>query len=100
MFEKFRFNFENYQILLKTTTRLKAVAEYNEELTFIIIKTIDFILANYELKYRKYDEKFMAEEVPNRINDLVKGIVEQENVKVINPEYFYNSNEGKYMKII
>ena len=45
--EKFRFNFENYQILIKLIARLKAVSLYREELTFIIVKIVDFITVNY-----------------------------------------------------
>ena len=42
----------------------------------------------------------MKEEIPLKLPELCSLILNQENVKVINPEYFYNSNEGVYMNIL
>jgi hypothetical protein len=42
----------------------------------------------------------MEKEIPKRLAELSAAITTHENVKLINPEYFYNTNEGRYVAII
>ena len=93
-------NFDNYQILIKTMSRLNALSLSRDELTFVLLKVVEFICKNYEMKLRKYDEEFMEEEIPKRLAEVSSMITTHSNVKLINPEYFYNTNESRYVKII
>jgi hypothetical protein len=61
---------------------------------------LEFIPANYEVNSKKYDEKFMENLVQKRMMDVVQSIAGHYNVKLINPEYFYNNNEKKFIRII
>lgn len=49
-------NFDNYQIFVKTMSRLTALSQSRDELTFVLMKVVEFISRNYEMKLRKYDE--------------------------------------------
>jgi hypothetical protein len=40
-------NFDNYQILVKTVSRLTALSQCREELTFMLMKVVEFVSRNY-----------------------------------------------------
>lgn len=42
----------------------------------------------------------MEGEIPKRLGEVSAMITTHENVKLINPEYFYNTNEGRYVSIV
>ena len=52
-------NFDNYQILIKTTTRLHSLGLLTEELTFILLKIVQFISTHYDVNSKKYDREFL-----------------------------------------
>jgi hypothetical protein len=40
-------NFDNYQILVKTGSRLTALSQSRDELTFMLMKIVEFVSRNY-----------------------------------------------------
>ena len=79
---------------------MQSLGLLTEELTFILLKIVQFISTHYEVNSKKYDREFLANEVDHKLSDVIKFITEHENIKLINPEYFYNHNEQKFIKII